>query len=142
MTKKLLLLLGFLTLSLSAYVFAADTPSWCDPTSKDAVTYLKACAQGTNGLDPNGIDAKSSGGVTGIKDLVIKIAERVLQFAALFAVGAIVWSGIKYTTAYGDDEKVKSAKSTAIYAIIWLVLTLTAFSLVDILINFIYSLRT
>jgi hypothetical protein len=48
---------------------------------------------------------------------VIQIAERALQFGALFAVGALVWSGIKYNTSYGDDERVKSAKTTAIYAV-------------------------
>jgi hypothetical protein len=35
---------------------------------------------------------------------------------------------------------VKKAKSTGIYAIIWLVILLTAFSLVDIVVNFIYYL--
>jgi Type IV secretion system pilin len=64
----------------------------------------------------------------------------VISFGALFAIGAIVFSGIQYTTSYGDDEKVKKAKMTGIYAVIGLFLLLLAFPLVDILINFIYSL--
>ena len=72
----------------------------------------------------------------------MKISERILQFGALFAIGAIVFSGIRYTTSAGDDEKLKSAKNTAIYAIIGLILLLTAFPLVDILVNFIYNLGT
>jgi hypothetical protein len=51
-----------------------------------------------------------------------------------------VFSGIRYTISAGDDEKLKSAKNTAIYAIIGLILLLTAFPLVDILVNFIYNL--
>ncbi len=91
---------------------------------------------GTVWVDPN----DNLDWVTGVKDLVIKVAKNALRFAALFAVWAIVWSWIRYTTAYGDDEKVKKAKSTAIFALIWLVITLTAFPLIDILLNFIYSL--
>jgi uncharacterized membrane protein YjgN (DUF898 family) len=73
------------------------------------------------------------------KILVVKIAKTVLSFGALFAVGAIVFSGIQYNTAYGDDEKVKKAKNTVIYAVIGLLLLLLAFPLVDILVKFVYS---
>jgi Type IV secretion system pilin len=64
----------------------------------------------------------------------------VIAFGSLFAIGAIVFSGIQYTTSYGDDEKVKKAKTTGIYAISGLLLLLLAFPLVDIIINFVYSL--
>ena len=53
-----------------------------------------------------------------------------------------MFSGIRYTTSAGDDEKVKSAKNTAVYAIIGLILLLTAFPLVDIIVNFLYDLGT
>ena len=71
--------------------------------------------------------------------MVKNIATKAFGFAALFAIGAIVWSGVQYTTSYGDDEKVKKAKSTAIFALIGLILALTSFSLVNILVNFIYN---
>lgn len=51
-----------------------------------------------------------------------------------------MFSGVKYTTSYGDDEKVKKAKMTGVYAITGLLLLLTAFPLVDIIVNFIYNL--
>ena len=72
--------------------------------------------------------------------LITSIAEKVIAFGALFAIGAIVFSGIQYTTSYGDDEKVKKAKTTGIYALIGLLLLLLAFPLVNIVIRFIYSL--
>ncbi len=126
----------FITLCLPI-AFSMSTHAACNPDDP-ALAFLQGCANGTNGVPPSA----EWEWVEWVRWLVIKIAERALQFAALFAVGAIVWSGIKYTTAYGDDEKVKTAKSTAVYAMIWLVLTLTAFALVDILINFIYNLWT
>lgn len=67
------------------------------------------------------------------------MASRLIQFGALFAIGVIVYSGIRYTTSVWDDEKIKNAKGTLIYAVIWLILLLIAFPLVDIIIGFIYS---
>ncbi len=74
------------------------------------------------------------------KDFVVTISETIIGFGALFAIGAVVFSWIQYTTSYGDDEKIKKAKTTGIYALIGLVLLLTAFPFVDTMINFIYSL--
>lgn len=73
---------------------------------------------------------------------MIQTAKRVIQFGALFAIGAIVFSGVQYTTSFGDDEKVKKAKTTGIYAVIGLLLLLVAFPLVDIVVNFVYGLGT
>ena len=53
-------------------------------------------------MDPN----PTTSGPQAIKDFVAKVADGVLGFAALFAVGALVFSGIRYTTAYGDDQKI------------------------------------
>ena len=78
--------------------------------------------------------------MTSIKALIKSVAKTVISFGALFAIGAIVFSGIQYTTSYGDDEKVKKAKTTGVYAIIGLFLLLLAFPLVDILVNFVYGL--
>lgn len=109
----------------------------CDPQSMgDAGSYLKNCWAFTMGLAPD----QGWDGVTSTKAFVKNVAKKVIQFWALFAIGAIVFSGVKYTTSYGDDEKVKKAKMTGVYAIMGLLLLLTAFPLVDIIVNFIYNL--
>lgn len=71
---------------------------------------------------------------------MIKVAERAIQFGALFAVGMIVFAGIRYIVSAGDDEKLKGAKNTAITALIGLILLGIAFPLVDVIIGFFYSL--
>jgi hypothetical protein len=84
--------------------------SHCLATSDlSASDYLKRCAgNAENAISPtNGGD-----GVTSIKALIKSVAKTVIGFGALFAIGAIVFSGIQYTTSYGDDEKVKKAKTT------------------------------
>ena len=72
--------------------------------------------------------------------LVADIAKGIISFGALFAIGAIVFSGVQYTTSYGDDEKIKKAKMTGIYAVTGLLLLLVAFPMVNIVIDFIYKI--
>ena len=80
----------------------------------DAVLFLQDCAKtGTNvGISPG------TSGIDNIQSLIVSVSEKVIAFGALFAIGAIVFSGVQYTTFYGDDEKVKKAKTTAVYALI------------------------
>jgi hypothetical protein len=51
-------------------------------------------------------------GINGTKEMIVRIATRVISYGALFAVAALVYSGIQYTLSYGDDEKIKKAKMT------------------------------
>lgn len=52
----------------------------------------------------------------------------------------IVWSGIQYTKSFGEDESLKKAKNTGIYAVIGLLLLMASFGLVDIVIQFVFEL--
>lgn len=63
----------------------------------------------------------------GIRKQVQSIAETALAIGALLAVALLVWSGIQYTITYGEDEKIKHAKTTAIYALIGLILMMASF---------------
>ncbi len=127
----------FCFISFSSINFASASVDRCNfDASTPLSALLRGCADWTQwAVDPN----IGGGGITGVKDMVVKVAKTVLQFGALFAVGAIVWSGIQYNIAYGDDERIKKAKNTAIYAGIGLFLLLVAFPLIDVVISFIYS---
>jgi hypothetical protein len=114
---------------LSSNVVSAE----CSLETSDASQFLRDCA----GNPPNAVNPEQA---LTIKELVRNIAQKVIQFGALFAIGAIVFAGIRYTTSYGDDEKIKHAKTTGIYAVIGLLLLGLAFPLVDIVVNFIYTL--
>ena len=135
---RILSFLFILLSSASVGFLSSGVYADCDPTYMgDAAQYLKNCAANpANAINPE----QWGGGTTAVKTLIINVSKKVIEFGALFAIGAIVFSGIQYTTSYGDDEKVKKAKTTGIYAIIGLFLLLLAFPLVDIVINFVYGL--
>jgi Type IV secretion system pilin len=135
---RILTTLIILISSISIGLIAHEIYALCDITSQEnASDYLKWCA-GTN--PANSISPGIGTDTSQIKKIIIDISKNVIAFGSLFAIGAIVFSGIQYTTSYGDDEKVKKAKTTGIYAISGLLLLLLAFPLVDIIINFVYSL--
>lgn len=117
-------------------VFAAPADCRIDPSSNiPADRMLADCAQGTIGISPGSTNTKET-----VRDTIKMVVNSAIVFGGLLAVGALVWSGIQYTTAYGDDEKLKKAKTTGIYALIGLILLMGSFGLVDIFINFIYTI--
>lgn len=131
-------ILLFISIFFVSIVSGSFVQAECDLSTTDAVTFLQECA---NNGDP--ANAVSNGGdmwTEWVKELLVIVGERVIAFWALFAIGAIVFSGIRYTTSYGDEEKIKKAKSTALYALIGLILLWTAFPFIDIIVSFIYSL--
>jgi len=134
--RFILLILASIGFILFSSVWYAG-PTGCEYNSTSEFSgMLKDCASGTNGV---WVDDFKWDGKEATRALVVKIAKTVLSFGALFAVGAIVFAGIQYNTAYGDDEKIKKAKNTGIYAVIGLLLLVLSFPLVDILMKFIYD---
>ena len=93
---------------------------------------LRDCASGTSGISIENNSINSADG----KD---NFRERVLRYGALFAVMALVVSGVMYTTAYGDGERLKTAKDTAIFALIGLIVALVSFPLVNAVLAIIYG---
>ncbi|OGH10872.1 MAG: hypothetical protein A2857_00975 [Candidatus Levybacteria bacterium RIFCSPHIGHO2_01_FULL_36_15] len=61
------------------------------------------------------------------------IVNALLFFAAFVALFFIMYSGVKFLLATGNPEKIDSAKKTATYAIIGLVLVILAFAVINFL---------
>ena len=59
---------------------------------------LKDCA-GKNGIAPDQY-GEGTKNAAGFRAYVMDIAGNLLSFAALFAIGALVFAGIRYATAY------------------------------------------
>lgn len=44
----------------------------------------------------------------------------------------VSWGGIQFLTSMGNDEKVKHAKQTIIYALVGVLLSVVAYTIIDI----------
>ena len=79
--------------------------------------------------------AAATGGEGSIRALVLRIVDFFLLFLGLIAVIMIIYGGITYVTAGGNDEKVGKAKKIIMYAIVGIVIVLISFALVNTVIR-------
>ncbi|GEM_PF-3415159 len=63
-------------------------------------------------------------------DLIASILDSALLIAGGLAVIALIYSGIMYFTAYGDEAKAKLAKRNSTWAIIGIVIIVLSYTLV------------
>ena len=66
-----------------------------------------------------------------LKMLIIGWTLFLLPIAALMAVLAIVWAGILYVTAIGDDGRIETAKKIILWVIIGILAILSAYAIVN-----------
>lgn len=79
--------------------------------------------------------AAATGGEGSIRALILRIVDFFLLFMGLIAVIMIIYGGIGYMTAMGNEEKVTKAKKIIMYAIIGIVIVLISFALVNTVIR-------
>ena len=77
-------------------------------------------------------DIKSSFVFAKLIPFVIKYA---IRLAIALSVIALIFGGYQFMTAYGDEEKHKTAQKTITFALIGLILAITAFGIVTIITN-------
>jgi len=58
-----------------------------------------------------------------------------IQYVSVFAVLALILSGIMYLISWGEEEKVKKAKTWIIWSLIWVFLSVSAWWIINIINN-------
>ncbi|MCD6109399.1 hypothetical protein J7J83_01410 [bacterium] len=86
-------------------------------------------------INPGDAPRDIAAGGGDIRALVLNIVSFVLGFLGLIAVIMIIYGGITYVTAAGNQEKVDSAKKIIMYAIVGIIIVLISFALVNTVIN-------
>ncbi|MDD2916555.1 MAG: hypothetical protein PHH70_01785 [Candidatus Gracilibacteria bacterium] len=61
------------------------------------------------------------------------IISETIKYIGLLAILVISYGGILFITSVGNDEKVKHAKRTIIYALVGVLLSIVAYTIVDII---------
>lgn len=107
---------------------------------------LQALAQNTPATCPTG-GSSSSGSqlfnplaairICNLYDFMSWIVKILSGFIGLFAVIAIVIAGYEMVTQGGNPEKVQEAKQRIFYAITGLIITILAYSIIQIVLNLI-----
>jgi len=129
MTFKKLLLISILALAILLPVFSAtaqDNP--CPPGTPD----LKKCL--TDSLNQTGGEAgygKTAGAVEAstISQKIGTIISYVLAFLGVIFLILVVYSGLQWMMAGGNEEKVKQARTRLINAAVGLIIVLSAYAI-------------
>jgi cytochrome bd-type quinol oxidase subunit 2 len=79
--------------------------------------------------------AQATGGEGSFRALILNIVNFFLLFLGLIAVIMIIYGGITYVTAAGNQEKIESAKKIILYAIVGIIIVLISFALVRTVIS-------
>lgn len=72
---------------------------------------------------------------TNLSDLILKSANLILMFAGSIAVIMLIVSGLQYATAMGDEEKMNQAKMNFKWSGIGLIVSLSAYGIVEFVIK-------
>ena len=65
-----------------------------------------------------------------LPDIITTIINVMLFIAGALAVIMIIYGGIRYITAHGDEKQVKVAKDTIVYSVVGLIIAILAYALV------------
>ena len=86
-------------------------------------------------MDPSFSELCDQHGEDDLMKTVGNVLNAIYGIIAVIAVVMIVIAGIKYSTSQGDPGKVQSAKGTILYAIIGLVITISAFAITNFILS-------
>ncbi|MDD2566257.1 MAG: hypothetical protein PHY51_05490 [Candidatus Gracilibacteria bacterium] len=151
--KKVIILLIVLISSLNIGTIFASTGSSCGTDTNGELTDM------LNGCQPDNVlgsanktsvykskrisVTKSSNGGYEIKDFKAKllfITTNLVILASILAIGGIVYAGVLFTTAYGDDGKIKKAKDAIKWSLIGFLVAIISQQLINAIINLIYGI--
>ena len=75
--------------------------------------------------------AAATGGETSLRQLALRIINYFLTFLGLLAVAMVIYGGVTYVTAAGEDEKLGNAKKIIMYALVGIIIVLISFAVVN-----------
>ena len=79
--------------------------------------------------------SQATGGEGSFRSLILNIVNFFLLFLGLIAVIMIIYGGITYVTAAGNQESIEKAKKIIMYAIVGIIIVLISFALVRTVIS-------
>lgn len=82
------------------------------------------------------LDVNIGGWGTQLKEpYLIRFTKLILRTTIALSVPIIIWAGIMYATAFGDAGKQKKARSTAIYALLGILLALSSLAIIQLVLS-------
>ncbi len=81
--------------------------------------------------DSPGLIAGATGGTGDFRELALRIVNYFLTFLGFLSVLMVIYGGILYITAGGEEEKAKKGKTIIMYAAIGIIIVLLSFAIIN-----------
>ena len=95
------------------------------------VMALTVAGDTTSAFSSWGANCAPAGGVpTDIRQAIMNVTNWILGFVAIIATLVVIYGGVQYLTAAGNDEKVEAGKKTISYGVIGIVICGLAYAIV------------
>lgn len=69
-------------------------------------------------------------------NILWRVIETAIQYTAVIAVIAIMIGGIMYLLSSGDEEKTKKAQKVIVWSLVWVIVSISAYGLINIINHF------
>lgn len=86
-----------------------------------------------------GATCRPSGVPTDIRQAIMNVTNFILGFIAMVATLVVIWGGVQYLTAGGNEDAVANAKKTISYGVIGIVIAGLAYAMVIVVSTVILS---
>ena len=73
---------------------------------------------------------------TGVYNIIGNLIRTLIEYIAVIAVIAIMIWGIMYLISWGEEEKIKKAKNIIIWALVWVLVSVFAWSIIGVINTF------
>jgi len=142
-TKKNIAVIAIFIFIVSIFIIPATSlAGLCENMSKDS-SFLKCGNEETSfvnfqgGLKPpsaEGYSAELTQAGTA-REFILQVTNFILGFLGLAAVLAIIYGGIIYVTAGGEDDKVTKGKKSVMYSVMGLLIVMSSWAIVNTVIK-------
>lgn len=139
--KRWRLILAILTVAmclapvtLSTTAQAQQPPPLCDSAGRSCDVFKNVPCTGSNSRSP-ACQVKDANPLTGTNSTIAKVTRIIAFLAGLTAVLLIIIGGFMYVLSGGDSSKISTAKHTVIYALIGLVIVISAQTIIVFILN-------
>ncbi len=99
--------------------------------------WLQQSFAGVPDIQCGGLPCPDKTGDNGVFWIIGKLIATGIKYVAVIAVLAVMYGGIMYLISSGEEEKTKKAKSVIIWALLGVFVSVLAWSLINIVNNFI-----
>lgn len=103
------------------------------------IAYTMAYSTALAYISPWGSTCQPTGVPTDIRQAIMNVTNFILGFIAMVATLVVIWGGVQYLTAGGNEDAVANAKKTISYGVIGIVIAGLAYAMVIVVSTVILS---